>query len=268
MNFYCCGETMILVIGGNGFVGSEICAHLQFKGIPFSKIGRDDNLLHHISNVDAVINAAGYTGKPNVDACELDKENCLLGNVILPTQISEICEKLEKPLVHVSSGCIYQGSRNWGDDDQPNFDLSFYSFSKAAAERILRNTNTRIMRIRMPFVDGIHPRCVLKKLSTYDKWLDGHNSITYLPEAAVAAVELLKAPPGIYNATNPGVITNGQIADYMGLKPDWWDWEEFYMVGHTPRSFCTLDSTKIQEYANFTNVHTLMKKLFTKRKAA
>jgi dTDP-4-dehydrorhamnose reductase len=30
-----------------------------------------------------LINAAGYTGKPNVDACELHKSECLLGNAVL-----------------------------------------------------------------------------------------------------------------------------------------------------------------------------------------
>ena len=31
-----------------------------------------------------VINAAGYTGKPNVDACELAKAECLSGNAYYP----------------------------------------------------------------------------------------------------------------------------------------------------------------------------------------
>ena len=31
-----------------------------------------------------LINAAGYTGKPNVDACELAKADCLDGNAVLP----------------------------------------------------------------------------------------------------------------------------------------------------------------------------------------
>ena len=36
-----------------------------------------------------LINAAGYTGKPNVDACELHKADCLMGNAVLPGIIAQ-----------------------------------------------------------------------------------------------------------------------------------------------------------------------------------
>jgi putative intracellular protease/amidase len=58
-----------------------------------------------------VINAAGYTGKPNVDACELHKTDCLQGNAVLPGLIAQACEQAGVPWGHVSSGCIFTGAR-------------------------------------------------------------------------------------------------------------------------------------------------------------
>ena len=71
------------------------------------------------------INAAGFTGKPNVDACESAKYECLQGNAVLPGIIREVCEDLKIPWGHISSGCVYSGRRydgkGWTEEDEPNF---------------------------------------------------------------------------------------------------------------------------------------------------
>ena len=64
-------------------------------------------------------------GKPNVDACEDAKYDCLQGNAVLPGIIREVCEDLKIPWGHVSSGCVYSGRRSdgkgWTEEDEPNF---------------------------------------------------------------------------------------------------------------------------------------------------
>ena len=63
-----------------------------------------------ISNkINFLINCEKYTGKPNVDACESAKYECLHGNSVLPGIIQDVCEDLNPPWGHVSSGCIYSG---------------------------------------------------------------------------------------------------------------------------------------------------------------
>jgi dTDP-4-dehydrorhamnose reductase len=59
---------------------------------------------------DFVINAAGYTGKPNVDASEQQKLTCIEANLTLPGIISEVCAQHGIPWGHVSSGCIFTGA--------------------------------------------------------------------------------------------------------------------------------------------------------------
>ena len=111
---------MILLLGGSGYVGQAYQRHLTRLGIPFRNLARKEadytdtrqlaDLLAE-SRAEFLINAAGYTGKPNVDACEGDKGNCLFGNAVLPGRIREACERTGTPWGHVSSGCIYTGTR-------------------------------------------------------------------------------------------------------------------------------------------------------------
>ena len=58
-----------------------------------------------------VINAAGYTGKPNVDACEIAQADTLAGNTLLPQTIAHACAAAGIPWGHVSSGCIFSGAK-------------------------------------------------------------------------------------------------------------------------------------------------------------
>ena len=107
---------MIYLLGGSGYVGQAYQALLTRKGIPFRNLRRADcdyaqtavltDLLRR-EKPDFLINAAGYTGKPNVDACELHKAECLFGNAVLPGRIAEACAAAGVPWGHVSSGCIY-----------------------------------------------------------------------------------------------------------------------------------------------------------------
>ena len=88
----------------------------------------------------------GIRAKPNVDACEMHKAECLAGNAVLPGTIAQACEAANVPWGHVSSGCIYTGSRPDGsgftEEDAPNFSFrqnncSFYSGTKALGEEVL-----------------------------------------------------------------------------------------------------------------------------------
>lgn len=160
---------------------------------------------------DVVINAAGKTGRPNVDWCEDHKEETVRGNVTGPLVLLEECGKRGIYWVHLSSGCIYEGDndgRGFGEEDEPNFRGSFYSRSKIWSDTILKEFPVLILRLRMPFSDSLHPRSLITKLSKYSKVLDVQNSITYLPDFLETAKKLitLKAT-GIYHVVNPGTVS-------------------------------------------------------------
>ena len=128
---------MFLILGSSGYVGSKIFHFLtrnesEVLGISRSEIDyTNPKVLKEFLRSKKprfLINAAGYTGKPNVDACELAKADCLDGNSVLPGTIRQVCEELKITWGHISSGCIFSGRRSdgggWTEDDSPNFFIS------------------------------------------------------------------------------------------------------------------------------------------------
>ncbi|MDB3959100.1 sugar nucleotide-binding protein [Opitutales bacterium] len=264
-----------LLIGKNGYVGKKFSLLPKLKN-DLIQIGRDSfnyynrKLLGEFirqNQVAFVINAAGYTGKPNVDACELAKTECLSGNAVLPGIIREVCEDLKIPWGHISSGCIYSGRKpdgdGWAEEDEPNFSFrsppcSFYSGTKALGEEVLKGAeNCFVWRLRIPFNHEPSPRNYLQKLLNYEKLLEAENSVSHLEEFCQKCIECFTKDinPGIYNMTNPGSITTSQVTEWMiqeGLTDKQFNFfktEEEFMekAAKTPRSNCVLDTTKAEK---------------------
>ena len=265
---------MIYLLGGSGYVGQAYQKLLSRKGIPFKNLQRKEldytNVATLIEALKAdkpefLINAAGYTGKPNVDACETDKTNCLFGNAVLPGRIAEACEATNTPWGHVSSGCIYTGFREDGteftEEDEPNFtfrqnNCSFYSGTKAFGEEVLKGRpNVYLWRLRIPFDNIESPRNYLTKLMRYDSLLEATNSISQLEEfvASTFACWEKRIPYGTYNITNPGTVTTREVVELIkesGLSTKtlnfFKDESEFMAkAAKTPRSNCIMSSEKL-----------------------
>lgn len=203
----------------------------------------------------AIINAAGYTGVPNVDACEDRQADCLRGNVLWPLEVQR--KSCGLPVVHISSGCVYDGyEKEWTEDDPPNFDFtngSFYSGCKALAQEALMPFMNRsyLLRIRMPFDSELHPKNYLTKIATYPKLIDVRNSLSCVSDVANVALHFafMKPPPGIYNVCNPGSATTLDVANLMGCgySKEWFTMSEFSSAVKAPRSNCVLSTTKLQK---------------------
>jgi dTDP-4-dehydrorhamnose reductase len=265
---------MILLLGASGYVGSAFSELLTRQGVPFHKASRstidytNNNSLRRLINdiqPTFLINAAGYTGKPNVDACEIHKTDCLLGNSILPGIVRKACEEFGLPWGHVSSGCIFNGTRQDGggftEKDEPNFcfrsnHCSFYSGCKALGEEVLVDASqVYIWRLRIPFNHIDSPRNYLSKLQNYQILLEATNSISHLDDFVWACWQSWerKIPFGIYNVTNPGAVTTKQVTDLIRkeLRPkrnfEFFTSEEEFMTkaAKTPRSNCVLDTSKL-----------------------
>jgi dTDP-4-dehydrorhamnose reductase len=281
---------MIYLLGGSGYVGQSYQALLKRKGIPFRNLRRSDadytnpGVLRAALKRDRpafLINAAGYTGKPNVDACELHKAECLFGNAVLPGIIAEACAEAGVPWGHVSSGCVYNGARPDGrgftEDDAPNFSFrtnhcSFYSGCKALGEEVLAGASQAyIWRLRIPFDQYENPRNYLTKLMRYARLLAASNSLSELQEfvAATFACWEQHVPFGTYNVTNPGAITTHEVVDLIRRSKVcakefsfFKDEDEFMQTAaKTPRSNCVLDSTKLARTGIvMTEVHEAVEK--------
>lgn len=265
---------MILLLGGNGYVGSAYRKYFEANHIPYQSFSRAElsytqpGVLEKFlkeNRPDFLINCAGYTGKPNVDACEADKANCLFGNAVLPGILAEACSSVDIPWGHVSSGCIYTGCKPDGsgftEEDPPNFSFrtnncSFYSGTKALGEEVLGDApNVYQWRMRIPFNHEDGPRNYLSKMMRYARLLEAENSVTQLDEFVTGTLACFEkqVPYGLYNFTNPGHITTRQVAGMIenaGLAPHefsfFTDETEFMQkAAITPRSNCILDSSKL-----------------------
>jgi dTDP-4-dehydrorhamnose reductase len=259
---------MILLLGASGYIGEAFAADLKRRKASFATLSRKqvdytrfDLLLDFIKakRPEFVINAAGYTGKPNVDACELDKAGTLAGNTLLPQTIAHACTAAGVQWGHVSSGCIFSGAKIAGhgtthvesdltkpelhalvekspesikgftETDEPNFTFrrppcSFYSGSKAMGEEAIAGIGqSYIWRLRIPFDEVDGARNYLSKVQRYSKVYDNVNSISHRADFVRACVDLWQqhAPFGIYNVTNPGFVTSRQVVELIQkvLKP-------------------------------------------------
>jgi dTDP-4-dehydrorhamnose reductase len=271
---------MFVLVGSSGFIGSKFTEILAGRGLEFCGLSRtevdyaDASVLRDWMRVKRprfLINAAGYTGKPNVDACEHHKAECLMGNAVLPGRIREVCEELSVPWGHVSSGCTYSGRRSdgggWLETDPPNFSFrsqpcSFYSGTKALGEEVLDGaSNCYVWRLRIPFNHENTARNYLCKVLNYDRLLEAENSVSHLDEFVEACLDCFDkgVDYGIYNMTNPGAITTRQVTEWMleeGIttkKFDFFEDEESFLrdAASTPRSNCVLDSGKLESAGIF-----------------
>ncbi len=285
---------MVIIFGGSGYVGKRFVKFLHDKHV--QAVSRSDvnyhepgvlRLLFKKNKPSFVINAAGFTGKPNVDACELERAETFFGNVVLPMRIGEACAEMGIPWGHVSSGCIYQGDKGvdangehigFRENDEPNFtfkqgNCSFYSGTKALSEEWLlkgsQGAKQYIWRLRVPFDNHDSPRNFISKVMRYDRLLNIRNSLSHLDDfvASCWATFERDLPAGVYNVTNHGSVMTkevveliqeegrarlkrgGKRAESMLKEYKYFESEEIFMTNvKTPRSSCVLDTTKALEY--------------------
>jgi dTDP-4-dehydrorhamnose reductase len=260
---------MILLLGASGYIGQAFARELEARRQPFVSLSRRELdytrflLLHDYlksKQPSFVINAAGYTGKPNVDACETARAETLLGNTLLPQTIADACALLSIPWGHVGSGCIYSGAKvvvkgqtrvekdltrpdlatlvnqsrecihGFTETDEPNFSFrdppcSFYSGTKALAEEAITGAGQfYVWRLRIPFDEQDNSRNYLSKVQRYAKVYDNVNSISHRADFVKACLDLWakQAPFGVYNLTNPGFVTTRQVVSLIEkhLKPN------------------------------------------------
>ena len=267
-------EKMVIVIGHTGYIGQQFMKELKARGIDAWGLSRSEYDYYNIeilSEVLAVkrpkflINCAGYSGKPNVDACEENQSETSRANVMLPRVIAKACKEASVPWGHISSGCIYSGyEKEFTEDDAPNFSFntgncSFYSGTKAQGEEVIQKEGADyyIWRLRIPFDHYDGPRNYLSKMKNYDILLDVKNSVSHKEDFVQYCIDLwlIKAEYGIYNVTNTGWVTTREVTESMNeilkLNKDFQFFESEKHMFHlnavkTPRSSCILDNTKLR----------------------
>ena len=101
---------------------------------------------------DAIIHTAAMT---NVDQCEGEKDLCWAMNVKALEYLVEACEKYDIFLCHLSTDFVFDGeSGPYSEEDKPS-PISFYGWSKYAAEEIVKRSKCAWSIVRTVLVYGI-----------------------------------------------------------------------------------------------------------------
>ena len=243
----------ILITGANGLLGQKL-VHLLANDtnidlvatargenrLPFSEgytyrsmdITDRQQVLDVMAEVrpDAVIHGAAMT---DVDKCELDKDACWLQNVTAVEHIVEGCRQTGAFLCHVSTDFIFDGEAGPYDEQAEGNPISFYGWSKYAAEKVVINSNIRWAIARTVLVYGIaHDMSRSNIILWVKKSLEDGKTINVVTDqfrsptlaedlAAGCTLIVTQQAEGIFNISGSDVLTPYemaiQTADYFGL---------------------------------------------------
>jgi len=231
---------VVLVIGHRGWIGGMVCMLLEQRGIKYYKsqvrMEMRESLCEELDRLKPtnVFNCAGVTGRPNVDWCEDNKEKTIKANVIGCLTMVDCCYERNIHVSNLATGCIFHYDKNqpmheWDEakkewvnggmfteESLPNFIGSWYSKTKGYVDQILKDSypNVLTLRLRMPISDDLSPRNFITKISKYARVVNIPNSMSVLYDLLPLMIEMGRAnKTGIYNFTNPGVISHNQVLD-------------------------------------------------------
>ena len=271
-----------LLFGKNGWIGGQLIQLLTEQKKVFcladSRTENRESVLAEIEkyNPTHVLNAAGVTGRPNVDWCEDHKAETIRTNVIGCLNIADICAMKGVHHLLYATGCIFEydddhiiGGKSFTEDDIPNFHGSYYSHTKAMVEDMLKVfPNTCTLRVRMPISDDLSPRNFVTKIVKYDKVVNIPNSMTVLTELLpISLIMAERKLSGIYNFCNPGAISHNEVLDlykqYVDSSYTYTNFsvEEQAKILKAGRSNNTLDHNKLCSALpdiHINDIHTAM----------
>lgn len=155
-----------LVLGCNGMAGHTISLYLKEQGYEVDGFARKESLFVNTivgdardtellrntienGNYRAVVNCIGVLNK----FAENDHEAAVYLNSYLPQLLAKITKNSEIQIIHISTDCVFSGSRGgYVESDYPDGEL-FYDRSKALGEIVNKKDVTFRMSIVGPDTD-------------------------------------------------------------------------------------------------------------------
>jgi dTDP-4-dehydrorhamnose reductase len=280
-------KTFLVFGGKTGWIGQKLVALLQEQNqIVFcaeSRLENREEIEREIVKIqpDFIINAAGVTGRPNVDWCEDNKQATIRANILGALNLADVAYLHNIHVTNFGTGCIYQydsthpmGSGiGFKEEDAPNFEGSIYSKTKIFLDKMLLvYPNVLNLRLRMPISSDLHPRNFITKISRYQKVVNIPNSMTVLDDLLPIAIEMTEmGVKGTYNFTNPGTISHNEIlALYKQYVDPQFVWQNFTVeeqnaILKAQRSNNELDVTKLlQLFPDIPHIQDSMHNVFKK----
>jgi dTDP-4-dehydrorhamnose reductase len=248
----------ILLTGANGLLGQKLVGLLtQQTDVELIATARGDNRLPYSDGYtyrsmditdrqqvleiigetrpDVVIHAAAMT---DVDKCELQKDACWAQNVQAVEYLVEASQVVDAFLLHVSTDFIFDGTDGPYDETAEGNPISFYGWSKYAAEKVVMHADRMGSPIRWAIARTVLVYGIAHDMSRSNiiLWVkksleDGKNikvvtdqwrSPTLAEDLAMGCYLIAdKEAEGVFNISGKEVITPYDMAiktaDYFGL---------------------------------------------------
>lgn len=170
---------------------------------------------------DCIINSAAMT---NVDACELQKEDCKKLNIDAVKYLVDSCKKHNTHIIHLSTDFVFDGNNGpYKEDDMPN-PQSYYALSKLESEKIVQSSGLDWCIIRTIIIYGvmddtqrsnvvIWTKNSLEQKKTITVITDQFRSPTLAEDLADACINAaLKRAKGIYHVSGKELMSIIDIA--------------------------------------------------------
>ena len=176
-----------------------------------------ENTLSIISEVnpDVIINCAAKT---NLEYCQVEKLETFKSNTLGAMNLINICADLNKKLVHISSGCLFDGNNFISSEETLPSPAVWYTWTKKWADEIIQNhgyDNYLILRPRQLISRIPHKSNMITKFAkmSHIPAIDEPNSLTCIEDFSEMIDHLLlNNLTGIFNCCNAGVVSPYDIA--------------------------------------------------------
>ena len=223
----------ILITGGNGQVGYELCRSLSIFGNILAPT-RDELDLSDANAVDIylakyqpdlIVNPAAWTA---VDAAETHQDEATRLNTALPAQLAKYADKHNAYLVHYSTDYVYAGTgdKPWFESDTPA-PLSVYGHTKLAGDQAVTKHCANYLIFRTSWVYADRGNNFLKTMLKLGEQRDSLNIVNdqfgaptnarMIAQVTALAIyrKLLNQPieSGVYHLVTNGVTSWYGFAD-------------------------------------------------------
>jgi dTDP-4-dehydrorhamnose reductase len=289
----------ILIYGSKGWIGQQVIKELNRQNILYiegiERAINQEELINEINKINPthifslIARTHGDIGEKNYTTIDYLQDSSKVNinvrdNLYSPLVLAIICEKMNIHLTYFGSGCLfeYDDTHIYNNDqtgftelDKPNFFGSHYSTIKGYTDQLMKLfNNTLTLRIRMCLTEEPNARNFITKLVTYKKICSIPNSMSVLPELIPILIDMAKNKiTGIYNFTNPGLITHNEILEmYKEIIDPNLTWsnmtfEEQHNLLAAGRSNNYLDVNKLQKlYPNIKDIKVATRECLIKYK--
>jgi dTDP-4-dehydrorhamnose reductase len=279
------GPQTFLVFGGSqGWIGQKLIALFRAGGhtaiAAKSRLENREAIIAEINLIkpDALINAAGITGRPDNDWCETHRQETLRTNVIGTLNLADIAYQHNLHLTNMSTGGIYiydEQHPMWSgigftEEDAPNFDDSFYSSTKIMMEKMILNyPNVLNLRVQFPISTDLQNGFVARLIKA-ENVMNIPNSLCVLDDLLPLAVDMtLRRITGLYNFVNPGVLSQNQVLElykeYVDPALTWQNFTQNELDLMPIRANAELSAAKLlQLYPDLPHIKEALISLFKK----